>query len=71
MKMKIEVNDVFTVKRKTTVTEFLTIGERVVSIECAEVKRGNKVVCVRRSNGKLVNVMASQLIPVPEKGVTI
>ena len=66
MNMKIEVNDVFTVKKKTALTEFLTIGERVVSIDCAEVKRGNKVICVRRSNGKLVNVMASQLLPVPE-----
>ena len=69
MKMKVTMNDVFTIKAKSQLTDFLTIGEIVTATHDAEVKRGNKVINVRRENGSSVNVLACHLEPVPVKEV--
>ena len=69
MKMRINMNDVFTIKAKSHLTEFLTIGETVTATHDADVKRANKVINVRRENGSSVNVLACHLEPVPFKEV--
>ena len=67
MKMEINTNDVFTIKATSHLTDFLTIGETVTATHDADVKRGNKVINVRRGNGSSVNVLACHLEPIPVK----
>ena len=67
MKMTVNINDRFTIKAKSHLTDFLTIGETVTATHGADVKRGNKVINVKRENGSSVNVLACHLEPIPVK----
>lgn len=63
MDRKIIKGETYTIIATDRVTSFLELGEKVKPTHDEVAKRGNKVVTVERANGKLVNVMVSQLAP--------
>lgn len=66
--MKINVGDLFTIKKVDEITKFLTVGELVKSTMAFSEAKPNTCVTVDRVNGSighttLANVLASQLEP--------